>query len=307
MGNRTEYFSRFIAPGSDRLSVLREYLTSLGVESAIVPIEEKKHIYINFPSSSYNPQFKIKTLIAHYDRVPDSPGANDNSAAVFGLADFASRVIERSVSGKISNIRIFFTDGEELGADGVSQQGAFGLAAMFKRLGITSDDVYVFDACGRGTTAVLARAGLDVVSSTSNNPGRSGKTKFARNFTDLFDRTQKLLRDVSPSNWMTLPVPYSDNAGFLACGIPAVAVTFLPKEEASKYYMDLMKDKNLEKAVMNVSLGNNADFKFKYQEKMPLTWRLFHTEYDNLLSLTPESNELLSHILDRIAEQKTVV
>ena len=64
--------------------------------------------------------------------------------------------------------------------------------------------------------------------------------------------------------------------------------------------LELMKDKNLEKTVMNAKLSENADFAFKYREKMPLTWRLFHTEYDNFLSLTPESFKIIEKILEKL-------
>ncbi len=245
--------------------------------------------------------FKIKTIISHYDRVSGSPGANDNSFANFVLASFASD-LERAK--KVHNIRIFFTDGEELGEEGVSSQGSFALADLFRKLGIVNDDVYVFDACGRGDVAVLARAGLDAKIAGT----------FKKKFLDLYDRTQNLLRKSLPNSWMTLPVPYSDNAGFLACGIPAVAITFLPKEEVSFYYNNLMTDKNLEKAVMNCKIEgqskNAADLsiqRFKYQEKMPFTWRLFHTEYDNVLSLTFETFGRMKKILDELASIKTPV
>lgn len=292
MSGIPEALKSYVADKVDRLAFLQDYLSCRGVSTSVIPLEGKKHLYVNFPSSSYNPQFKIKTLISHYDIVKDSPGANDNSFANLALADFAVRIFDRSKQNKISNIRMFFTDGEELGEGGVSEQGSFALAELFCKLGIKNDDVYVFDSVGRGTTPILARAGFDLLRKGNKN------LNFARNFLDLYERTQNLLRQVSPNNWMTLPVPYSDNAGFLACAIPAVAITMLPKEEASKYYADLMKDKNLEKAVMNANLSDDADFKFKYQEKMPLTWRLFHTPYDNLMSLTPESFDVLEKILD---------
>ena len=231
-------FQRYIAADCDRLNFLQNYLLERGVKTSIIPLEGKKHLYVNFPSTSYNPMFKIKTVISHYDRVAGSPGANDNSLANFAVADFAALL---AGSKKVHNVRIFFTDGEELGAEGVSSQGSFALADLFRKLGITNDDVYVFDACGRGEVAVLARAGLD--SKISGN--------FKKKFMDLYERTQNLLRAAVPNSWITLPVPYSDNAGFLACGIPAVAITFLPKDEVSFYYNNLMADKNLEKAVMN--------------------------------------------------------
>ncbi len=287
-------FEEYLAPRTDRLSFLRNYLLERGVQTSVISLAGKKHIYVNFPSTSYNPQFRIKTLIAHYDIVSGSPGANDNSSADFALADFAVLVNEKALNGKTTNIRMFFTDGEELGEGGVNEQGSFSLAELFKKLGITTDDVYVFDSIGRGTTPVLARAGLSSLKNLKSN------SLFIKRFASLFERTQKILRTASPNNWLTLPVPYSDNAGFLACGIPAVAITMLPKQEASAYYMELMKDKNLEKAVMNVHLDDDADFKFKYQEKMPLTWRLFHTPYDNFLSLTQESFSVIEKILNEL-------
>ena len=296
----SDSFQKYIASDCDRLSFLQNYLSEQGVSSSVIPLGEKKHLYVNFPSTAYNPMFKIKTIISHYDRVAGSPGANDNSLANFALADFASTLCK---SRQVHNVRIFFTDGEELGAEGVSSQGAFALADLFRKLGIVNDDVYVFDACGRGEVAILARAGLD-----SKIAGQ-----FKKKFLDLYERTQNLLRKSMPNSWMTLPVPYSDNAGFLACGIPAVAITFLPKDEVSFYYSNLMADKNLEKAVMNCRIDsepkNATDLsiqKFKYIEKMPKTWRLFHTEYDNYLSLTSESYVLIKKILMQIAEAKTI-
>lgn len=296
----SDSFQKYIASDCDRLSFLQNYLSERGVSSSVIPLGEKKHLYVNFPSTAYNPMFKIKTIISHYDRVAGSPGANDNSLANFAIADFASTLCK---SRQVHNVRIFFTDGEELGAEGVSSQGAFALADLFRKLGIVNDDVYVFDACGRGEVAILARAGLD-----SKIAGQ-----FKKKFLDLYERTQNLLRKSMPNSWMTLPVPYSDNAGFLACGIPAVAITFLPKDEVSFYYSNLMADKNLEKAVMNCRIDsdpkNATDLsiqKFKYIEKMPKTWRLFHTEYDNYLSLTSESYVLIKKILMQIAEAKTI-
>lgn len=296
MSGLPEEFEQYVKEGTDRLAFLQDYLARRGVQTSVIPLAGKKHIYVNFPSSSYNPQFKIKTLIAHYDIVSGSPGANDNSSGDFALADFAARVNSLALKGKVCNIRMFFTDGEELGENGVSAQGAFALADLFRRLGIIDDDVYVFDSVGRGTTPVLARAGLSSLSGGMHGGAKTG-SGFAKKFAALFARAQNMLRSASPNNWMTLPVPYSDNAGFLACGIPAVAITMLKREEATAYYMELMKDKNLEKAVMNARLDDDADFKFKYKEKMPMTWRLFHTPYDNLLSLTPESFDVMAKIL----------
>lgn len=292
-------FRDFIAPNADRCSIICTYLKNNGVDSAIAAIDGKNHILVQFGSQAYNPQFRIKTVIAHYDRVEGSPGANDNSAAVWQIMNWA---IELKNYHSFHNVRIFFTDGEELGWNtGVSEQGAYGIASVFLRLGITNDDVYVFDACGRGEVPVLARTIL---------PSGAGK-QFVSSFTDLYERTQDLLRRSCPGRWMSLPVPYSDNASFLACGIPAVAVTMLPADEASLYARELNKHKNLVDAVMNRESskkermsGHQTDY--SYKERMPRTWRLFHTPQDNEDSLSSESFRIMHNILVTLAELKSM-
>ena len=46
---------------------------------------------------------------------------------------------------------------------------------------------------------------------------------------------------------------------------------------------------------------------YQVQEKMPMTWRLLHTEYDNLASLTPESFPLMEALLDALAKSRTPI
>ncbi|MBP5157193.1 MAG: M28 family peptidase [Treponema sp.] len=292
-------FKAYIAPGADRAGILQDYLHDRGVESAIAAIDGRQHILVQFDSRFYNPQFKIKTVIAHYDRVEGSPGANDNSAANFQIADWAGELAKWQ---GIHNVRIFFTDGEELGwNNGTLLQGAYGIANVFKRLGITNDDIYVFDSCGRGEVPILARTVL---------PPKV-PAGFAKAFRDLYGRTQELLRRSCPGRWMSLPVPYSDNASFLACGIPAVALTMLPAQEASLYARELVNSKNLEAQVMNREAskqkrlsGEQVDY--SYKERLPHTWRLFHTPNDNIASLTQESWRIMHNILTTLAESKSL-
>lgn len=296
----SEDFLEYIKIDCDRLSFLKNYLEENGVATNVISLNGKKHLSVQFPSYAYDPTFKIKTVVSHYDRVPGVPGANDNSAANFAIADFA---IELSRIRKAHNLRIFFTDGEELGQNGIMEQGAFELADYLKKNRILKDEVYVFDGCGRGTVAILGQAGL--LSKTS--------AEFKKSFLGLFERAENLLKSTCPNSWMTLPMPYSDNAGFLAQGVPAVVITFLPKEEATMYYKNLMADKNLSKAVVNcdiISKGKNiTDEKIeliKYKEMIPFTWKLFHTEMDNRFSIMEESFDLLKKILVRLAESRTL-
>ena len=271
-----DIFETFISPDCNRCQFIISTLAKYGVQSSIVPINDSKHILVKFPMTSYNPMFRIKTIIVHYDRVENSPGANDNSAAVFQVMMWAIRLSKMNTP---HNVRIFFTDGEELGSScGVSEQGAFGIASKFRSLGILNDDVYVFDCCGRGNLPVISIAGKGV-----------GNDSFKKKFDSLVNRTEDLLRTVSPEKWLSLPVPYSDNASFLACGIPAVAITILPSEEATLYLQNLQKSPSA-----------------KQDKNVPKTWQLLHTPQDDLSSLNPEAFKLMDSILDTIAKSKSL-
>jgi len=263
-------FKDFIAPDCDRAAFIQNYLEKAGLEAPIMQMEGKNHIYVKFPQNHYNPMFRIKTVIAHYDRFPGSPGANDNSAAVFCLMEWAKSVVstDSTTGGQyFHNIRLIFTDGEELGAaGGVVEQGAFPLAQVFRRLGITNDDIYVFDCMGRGDVPILAQTILP-----HKTPG-----KFVKEFSALEQRAANLLHASANGRWFSLPVSYSDNASFIANGIPAVAITMLPSAEVTAATQGLQ----------------------------PQTWQLLHTPQDNLASLTPQSFEIFYNILNNLAAMK---
>ena len=275
-------FKDFIAPDCDRAAFIQNYLSAVGLEAPILQMEGKNHIYVKFPQNQYNPTFRIKTVIAHYDRI--GIGANDNSAAVFCLLEWAAKLAAGSVvecprSGCIEttaargqyfhNIRLIFTDGEELGAaGGVAEQGAFPLAQVFRRLGITSDDIFVFDCMGRGDVPVLTQTIL---------PPKT-PAGFVKSFTVLEQRAAALLQSSANGRWFCLPCNYSDNASFIANGIPAVAITMLPSAE--------------------VTVATRG--------QIPESWQLLHTAGDNLASLTPQSFEIFHNILNNLAALKSL-
>jgi len=265
-------FKDFIAPDCDRAAFIQNYLEKAGLEAPIMQMEGKNHIYVKFPQNHYNPMFRIKTVIAHYDRFPGSPGANDNSAAVFCLMEWAKSVVSTgSTTGGqyFHNIRLIFTDGEELGAaGGVVEQGAFPLAQVFRRLGITNDDIYVFDCMGRGDVPILTQTIL---------PPKTPQ-RFIKDFSALEQRAASLLHASANGRWFSLPCNYSDNASFIANGIPAVAITLLPSPE--------------------VTAATRGE--------VPQTWQLLHTPQDNLESLTPQSFEIFYNILNNLAALKTL-
>lgn len=292
-------FQRFIAPDCNRRQFILDMLKDFGVPAVPLSLEGAHHILVKFPPSAYNPQFKMKTVLAHYDRVDNSPGANDNSAAVFQIIYWARRLLRFPGA---HNVQIIFSDGEEMGGnEGVSEQGAFGIATKFRNLGLTRQDVYAFDCCGRGDFVVLSQAGKE-----------KGSISFQRQFNSLVERTEDLIKSVAGRKWAPLPVPYSDNAGFLACAIPAVAITLLPAQEVVSYLRELKQNPGLAAAVVKSSQIQEVGARkikplepYQVQEKLPMTWRLLHTEYDNLASLTPESFPLMETLLDALARART--
>ena len=96
-------FIDFIDLNCNRKEFIQSFLQKNGIDSPIISINGKNHIYVNFSKKQYNPRYKIKTVIAHYDRAPFSYGANDNSVAVFCLMNWA---VELSKSNIAHNVRL---------------------------------------------------------------------------------------------------------------------------------------------------------------------------------------------------------
>jgi hypothetical protein len=295
-------FESFLAPDLDRAAFISAWLRGHEVRHTVVNLANKRHIVVRFDSDSYDPRFRMKTLVAHYDRAAGSPGANDNSTACFQLMQFAALLAERT-TGRSSNgrtiplshnIRIFFTDGEEAaGTNGIAGQGAYALGSGLRRLKMTEDDVYVFDACGRGDTLVLSTAGLDM-------PGKKG----AR-MSDIHERTIAIAREAAREKWVELHTPYSDNAGFLAAGIAAQVLTILPREEATTL-MGALEGKSADSETAKllktaVTLNRPNDRDAAIEAFIPETWRLMHTANDTGRTLTASAFSLMEEILVALA------
>lgn len=270
--NENYSFEQFISLDCDRKAFIQGFLNANGIEAPVIQLEGKNHIYVKFPLTQYNSMFKVKTVVAHYDRAAGTPGANDNSAAVFGMLQWAVRISAACQSGTLSfhNVRIIFTDGEEEGDAGVKDQGAYSLAALFRKLNILEDDIFVFDCMGRGTVPVICE----------NNLPSGASTTIKNRIVELENKAEKLITEASGGRWFKMPTSYSDNASFLANGIPAVAITMLPADEINLYTREQIP---------------------------PATWSLFHTANDNLSSLTPEAFQITARILDNLAKMKQLL
>lgn len=285
-------FIDFLQPDCNRKEFIQEKLLSYGINSSSIVIDGKSHIYVDFSKNNYNTRFKIKTLVAHYDRVPSSTGANDNTSGVFALIEAAKRL---STSDFVHNTRIIFTDGEEDGRFGVLEQGAFSLAKRLKELNSIDGEVFVFDCVGRGEVPVISEIEFP----------KNVDISFYRKYMNLVSNTNSIISNYSPYNNMILPTSFSDNAGFIANGIPAVLITMLPKDEVANYMSNLKRIPGLKESVLNRKLEdvpNKSQPEYILRESIPLTWKYFHTQYDNITTLTPVSFSIISKIIDEISK-----
>jgi len=266
-------FNEYIKLDCDRLLFLQKYLLENGIKSSVISLNGTNNLCVNLPNTSYDPTFKTKIVVSHYDRVKNTFGANDNSAANFSLLDFAIRLSKNP--SKIHNTRIFFTDGEEKGIFDIKNQGAYKLGGYFSCLGLQSDLIFTFDACGKGEIAILGSVGvLPTTYPDSKN--------LQKKLNELYAISKDLLKNTIPEKWYSLPLPMSDNVGFLASGLSSVCFCTAPIAEATNYAKGFMN------GVMS----------------LPKTWGNFHSLKDNLDNIDEYGFETTAKILDAIAELK---
>ena len=207
---------------------------------------------------------------------------------IFGFTSGAATFISQFYGVKdFHNIRLVFTDGEELSEEGVSSQGAYALAQLFKKLSIVDDDIFVFDSIGRGTIPVICE---------SSFPSRLPEA-FLKKYQALESRAIRILK-AATGKWFKLPAGFSDNAGFLANGIPAVAITMLPSTE-----IELYSQKLLETKVTNYDIIRNSE---EIKPFFPKTWKMFHTQDDNIENLDDRAFPIMEKILDNLRLLKAV-
>jgi hypothetical protein len=280
-----ERFFDFIAPEADRYTVLLDHIQNLGLNSLVVSIEGNRHFFIfpkginlklspggTFPFNGESPVL----LTAHYDRVPGSPGANDNSAAVFQLLKTALKLDENDLDRWI----IIFTDKEELqSGEGFKQQGSYSLAKKLRRLGLTNAQIFNFDACGTGEVFVFSGT-TDYLLDKNEKPG------FRRVIQRVKTLRKKVLdtaRRLNLSHVLSVPTPFSDDAGFLQGGLPAQTVTMLPENEAGHFASLLRNHPEFVDMLISGSINNPAD-----RRQIPETWRAINGPEDKPARLTPE-------------------
>jgi hypothetical protein len=274
-------FFDFTAPQADRYTILMKVIEVFRLNSKVISIEDKRHFFVfpkrhtlaaAFPFRGQSPVI----LAAHYDRVPGSPGANDNSAAVFQLVKTALRLTEQGADYWI----IIFTDKEELGTgETVRDQGSFGLAEKLRGWGLGDARVYIFDACGTGDTLIISGTADYFL----RNDERPGIFRTKQLINGLRDHALDTARYLRMDRVLLVPTPFSDDAGFLRAGIPAQTITILPAKEAGPYASLLRKRPDFPERLINGEVRQGAD-----RLSIPETWRCLNGPSDSHLRLTPE-------------------
>ncbi len=269
------YFGEFISPGADRLGVLKKILSEFALPFSIVSIADSNHIFVTPDIAGALKNSGTCILLAHYDRVPGSPGANDNSAGVFQLIETAIKLINE----KEKNWLIIFTDKEEIIPNGsIRDQGSYGLAKIFYELGMRGGRFYIFDACGTGDTIIVSTT-VDFL--LKDKEGR-GIDKTRSNIQKLRTEALECARNNIIKKILLVPTPFSDDAGFLSAGIAAQTITVLPSEEAAELANTLRLKPHLSEVLVKKGKQHINELPF-----IPQTWKRLNGPGDAELFLTP--------------------
>ncbi|PIE97935.1 MAG: hypothetical protein CR988_05430 [Treponema sp.] len=300
----SKLFADFLKPDIDRCEFICSFLKAAGVPFKIVNLQTKKHIIVKYDDNCYTEEFKKKTLVAHYDRAENTEGANDNSAACLQLMLFSVKLAKEK---KTHNIKIIFTDGEEAGADGITNQGSFLLGTALRKLNFhKAEDIFVFDLCGKGDCLIISQSGI-----------------FCRD-TQKTDKLVELHKtccrfaELAKLDYLSIPTPYSDNAGFIATGTNAQVITILPKNEAiplTQYLHGLPNTKMPKKSVLLFENQTDSEFAHilvtntrptpgsKFSKIIPSTWQTIHSKTDCKSKLTAEAFVIIQKFLNIILSQ----
>jgi len=277
-------FFAFLAPEADRYAILLERMKTLRLNSAVIDVAGNRHFFIFppgqkslraaggvFPFSGTDPFL----LCAHYDRVDGSPGANDNSTAVFQLLSAASILAKQGIDRWI----IVFTDKEELKTgESFEMQGSFSLAKKLKSWGLQKAKIYNFDVCGAGNVFIFSTTTEHIL----KNSDRPNIKKLRAAISNLQNHALITANNMRMDKFLLAPTPFSDDAGFLRAGLASQTITVLPAEEAAQYEELLCSRPEFADVII-------SGIKDPSQRRLlPETWRNLNNAQDTPSRLTPQ-------------------
>jgi len=268
-------FREFISPKADRFTILKEIVEEAKLNHKVLEIAGNRHLVIAPPPSEDKPLRRAPfILVAHYDRAPGSPGANDNSVGVFLLLETAAKI----QNSDAKNWLVIFTDKEELDSgQSVMAQGAYTLALGLKNLKMENAKIFCFDACGTGDTMVISTTADYLLKKDE------GGKKTRKAILELQKTALATARNLGMAKVLLSPTPFSDDLGFLRAGLAAQTITMLPSTECIPLVAALRKNPRLAEAFINAELRQKSHAKY-----IPETWRYLNSPSDSYLRLTPE-------------------
>jgi hypothetical protein len=274
-GDHWARFRDFIAPGADRSGLIEAFLEKARLPYRTATIGGNRHILVAPPPPEENFLRRRPTiLVAHYDRAEGSPGANDNSAAVFLLIETALVLWEEGTKNWV----IIFTDKEELKpGEPLQNQGSYGLALGLKGTGMENAHIFCFDACGAGDTLIIS-------STAELLTRRTGEGSLMKPLIqELREKALAAARNLRMAKVLLLPTPFSDDAGFFAASVAAQTITMLPSAEARDLVLTLRKNPQFADALVNRESRDTQN-----RRLIPETWRNCNSPSDSHLRLTPQ-------------------
>ena len=277
---------RFCGPNADRHAVLVSSLKRRGIPFETIPIGDARHLALPVPNaSSLDGEYYRVTLVAHYDRVSGTPGANDNAAAVFQLLSHWEDIRRL---GWNHRTQVLFTDKEELTGDKrATDQGAWHLARHLSRLGARNILFFVLDMCGVGNTPVWGRS----IRKAGLLPGGGAG---ARSYLAM----EGFLRRFTGGRYFGVNPMFSDDLGLLLGGYPALQLSLLPREEAEAVAGEFGS------TPVEADPEAPARAREKIRSSLPPSWRTNHGPDDNVDSLDPGSFLLMSRLLRDLARYR---
>ena len=281
-------FMEFTSLRADRFIVLKAILEKSKLKHDVAEIAGNKHFIVKAPSIKLQKATERIPVIltAHYDRAAGSPGANDNSAAVFVLIEAAIKLTKKGET----NWLIIFTDKEELlPGESILKQGSYTLAKGIKNIKMDNSMIFCFDAVGTGDSIIISTT-LDYLL----NRKSSGR-KIEKSLTELRNKAYNTAKEQKNLNAYFAPLPFSEDAGFFRAGLAAQTITVLPQKEYLALNAELKKNPDFGHTLINAEAGER-----KKSKAIPQTWLTLNSPKDNHLRLTPENFRFLARYAEAL-------
>jgi hypothetical protein len=203
---------------------------------------------------------KELVLSAHYDAVPGSPGANDDASCVATIISVYERLREQTLSHL--KVRFVFFDDEESGLTG---SNTFVATQPLKNVvGMIS-----LELCGIGDTVAV----WDLKEKDKKSPAISALLR--------------TLKDTNVNHTVVGKIPRygSDHWKFTELGIPAVAITAVPRRD---------------EAILREYIFQPNLTKWLDRANRPYIFQLYHTRNDAAASIEEPALQLLANTMAQV-------